>query len=215
MAIPLAHTTFGANNTPSSAIDTSGASIIFIAVSGTTTTNNPPTDSKGNTWHLIATVTQNSGVYGLYAAYGPGLVVGTGHTAQDLGPNAGYICAFFAFSGFDGPADKSSTGVANFRINCQPGSITPSFNGELIVSVFWNTNHGPTTSVDSGITMFDNVAAGGSGISPGYLVQTTAAAINPTWNSTSAGFNAAVIASFPALVMVSGGTNSITLVGCQ
>jgi hypothetical protein len=122
----------------------------------------------------------------IYYAYGSGLVVGSGHTftANGTTPSG----CFMAWSGATttDPKDQVSAGD-NQPHTVQPGSITPTQNGCLIVVVEGDVES-LVSSVDSGYTVLDFVALA-SGInymsSDMYYVQPTAAAINPTITSNS------------------------------
>ena len=110
--------------------------------------------------------------------------------------------SFFEMMGFSGGATSTldqQSGTLNSIIPFQPGSVTPSQSNALIVSAIFNYNAGesPTcaemTSV-YGVAKSGNIGMGGAG----YIVQSSATAINPTWVSPSANGseNAIVIASF-------------------
>lgn len=192
----------GSTGGASTAIDTTGANLIVLSVSsyagGTGLT---VSDSKGNTWTPL---TQKSGVNArcrLYYCASP--VVGTGHTFSVTG--TGIYPAFdaLAFSGAAAsPFDVENGATASGVTSVQPGSVMPSANGELIVTGMCSDGtfaSGP--SVDSGFTLdawlgyTASVNMGGGGA---YLVQTTAAAVNPTWSWSTARGAVAVVAAFKA-----------------
>ena len=98
---------------------------------------------------------------------------------------------------------QNGTVTAGGVASGQPGSITPSLNGELIIfgmgtadqiATPYTMNNG-FTQPDPGISWQSSVTEGGG---MGYLVQSTAAAINPTagWSGTNSFGVALVIASF-------------------
>jgi hypothetical protein len=95
--------------------------------------------------------------------------------------------------------DASSAGACGSP-SAQPGSITPSVSGSLVVSGDTYTDTS-TLSVNSSMTIAKQVPvvsgiAYGGGIA--YLSQTTAAAINPTWSSsTGSGMCATIMAFHP------------------
>ena len=95
----------------------------------------------------------------------------------------------------------SPQGNSGTSLPIQPGSVTPLLNGDLVVTslAFFP---GTTVSVNNGFTITDQLP-GVSGTNFGgalaYLVQATAAAINPTWSlstGTAATQSAATIAVF-------------------
>lgn len=111
-----------------------------------------------------------------------------------------------AFSGvktsaaaFDQENSNRHTGGTDQTI--QPGSITPSENDELIITCLsWQST--ATASIDSGFTIIAQTTFNGSFHYPvalAYKVQTTAAAVNPTWTLSAANqFMYTRIASFKA-----------------
>ena len=106
-----------------------------------------------------------------------------------------------AVASFDGPSgvtlDKQSGGIVTTGTTVQPGSILPGQNNELVVSVV-GYNSISSTATASGMTVLDSTgtSADAYGIGLAYKVQTTAAAINPTWTYGGSTFAAASIASF-------------------
>jgi len=106
-----------------------------------------------------------------------------------------------AFSGssaspFDQQNGAASTGLVTSQ---QPGSITPTANNELIVTLFGDSNCSSIPTIDSGFTITDAIAYNGSsnyGGAVAYLFQNTATAINPAWSITSSGNTVSSIASF-------------------
>lgn len=104
------------------------------------------------------------------------------------------VVTMSAWSGSDtsSPFDKENGNAANAVTSLQPGPITPSTNGQLIISGFIDA--AGTATVNSGFTITDQAAVLGT---QAYLVQSSAATINPTWSFSST--NAiAVVSSFKA-----------------
>jgi hypothetical protein len=177
-------------------LDTTGADLLVIVLASSDA--EPPsqsgTDSKGNTWTaLTASVRAGWSQCRIWYCV-PGSKVGTGHAVTWTASGSFYLSGYFAaFSGCNpiGTVDQQS-GAANAT---SPGSITPSQNNELVVAGIsaWPQ---PVVSVDASMTLLGaNVRDGGSnyctcGIA--YKIQTTAAPINPAWNTS----DALVIASF-------------------
>lgn len=181
----VAHTQKITGTTP--AIDTTGATLL-IAYLNDFSALNAPTDSKSNTWTPLTL--QHVNVYSnIYYAKNP--TVGAGHT---FSTGAGIVPVIYvaAFSGADTTAPfDNENGVTGFLgvSSQQPGSITPSNNGELVVTGIGLSSN-PTSgsiTIDSGFTITDsnlyqNAVNFGGGLA--YLVQGSAAAINPTWSWT-------------------------------
>ena len=193
----LAHTI--ATRATTTAIDTTGADLLVVAVSSYSTTPVTVSDSKSNTWSPRTEKASGNNHTRLFFCQGG--TVGSAHT---FSTNADfYDIAVAAFSGSGAIPFDVENGAAAVASALATGSITPAVNGELIVSALGETADGGisrTYSVDSGLTITDqNGAAGGNhnGLGLAYFAQTTAAAINPTWSITGGANNiAAVIASF-------------------
>lgn len=155
-------------------------------------------DSKSNSWTTLTAYT-NSGTYEITSqlayVYSP-----TTATNQTFGYSGGYVSmACEAFSGSaSAPADQSAgAGTATTATSLQPGSITPSQNGELIVGLL-GTNGG-TSYGSANLTVTDNfnyTNGVNGGLAMGYYRQTTKAAFNPTWSWTTATQAAATQTSF-------------------
>jgi hypothetical protein len=177
---------------PTSAVDTTGARLIVIH-----TFFHPevPVDSYGNTYTPVAGVSPGAKLW-----YCIDPTVGASHTFDTNTTDFSPICVeYFGATGtisLDTYNSGSGTGTA------QPGSITPSVNNCVVIAdIGSNATSGNTPSVDSGFTQtaalpFIGGTSYGGGIA--YKIQTTAAAVNPTWTQTGDALNA-VIASFKAV----------------
>lgn len=199
MAISLvAHTLTQTSTT--SALDTTGATLLVLCMGyyGGSGGSVAPTDSKGNTWVSLGDqgVAAVPGAGAVYYAINP--IVGTGHTFTNTSSQA--TIAIMAFNGIPttSPFDQTN---GNFTggVSAQPGSITPTANGELII-LGGGYTPGTNFSINSGFTTVDNAPAV-FGVNQGgfsaYFVQTTAAGINPTVTSTDSNNGISVtIASF-------------------
>jgi len=89
-------------------------------------------------------------------------------------------------SGFD-QTNGSSPGSGVTSV--QPGSITPSVNGEVLIDAQTLTDGAQASiSIDSGFSTPETVSFSGGnhyGVSMAYFIQSTAAAINPTESWTT------------------------------
>jgi hypothetical protein len=175
----------------SSGVDTTGATLLVVTgvyYGGGTTAS--VTDNKSNTWTKL-TVQDNS-VAANCIWYSHATTVGTGHTVTFTGDYS--IAEFMAFSGVSGsPFDKqggNETANGTAATTFQPGSLTPSANGSLIVVGLGNNSFTGTISIDSSFTIAGQHTYN-SGVNYGaataYLIQTTAAAVDPTWTMPSTG----------------------------
>lgn len=212
----VAHDKVGSPDT-SSGVNTSGADLLAAFVTYWHNAAAPSfSDSYGNTWVPILTEVNANGERGsLYYVANP--TVGSSHTisVSNAGNSGG--ATFAAFSGAHAtPLDQASSDGGT-----QPGSVTPSENNELLVSAFGagdGAAPGPFTP-DGGFTVTDYIDYVFFGTEPNalaYLIQTTAAAANPSW---SPGSGPVFIASFapaiplPAPTVSSVSPNSGTTLG--
>ena len=208
----VAHTGGGLGANPAKttgAIDTTGADLLVVAYVFDYRVSPSVLDSKSNTWTgLTSKAGNNAGAVKLYYVKNP--IVGSGHTVT-LGAAGGafYGAAYFAaFRGADLTAPFDVENGANSNgTTIQPGGISPTLGGELVISAMaMNVTGAPT--VDASMNLLDN-----NGLAPGtyygggmaYWIQSTAAAINPVWTVGSSAANACVIASFKAASTPSSG----------
>jgi hypothetical protein len=187
------------NPVTTGSVDTTGVNLIPVHTAALGNLGGV-TDSKGNSYSL-AVRSLGSGKSALNYVQAP--TVGSGHTFTGGTGNGSFPSIEVAgFSGSDtSPLDvtnsSNSTGTT-----IQPGSITPGANNELVVAgCAFEISFSPLLSVDGGFSITDNdpgafALAYGGVLS--YLIQTTAAAANPTFTGNSSGPAAATIASFKA-----------------
>lgn len=197
----LTHTGAGGlnNDVTTSPIDTTGATLLVI-VEGRAGAVVTPTDSKGNTWTKLNTVT-GVAISAIYYSANP--TVGTGHTFTVTGSGNFPALTVAAFSGVVAvsPFDQQSVGDTGTVTSIQPHSVTPSENNELIVTGLEISGVVGSLAVDSSFTIIDNIPFVNSnsfGVALAYLVQGTAAAVNPTWSWTTSTNVACTIATFKA-----------------
>lgn len=195
------------NNVTTSAINTTGANFMIIGIGhAVSTAVTTPTDSVGgNTWTAL-TGQDAPGNNGMVFYYAANPNTGASQTFTES-PNNNFpsICVF-AFSGVTttSPFDvQNGSNTASNVTTKQPGSVTPSQNNEVIVSAVSFGN--ATMSVDSGFTIpgsgqINGISGHSYGTAMGYLIQTSASAVNPTWTVSvgSAQPLATVIATFKA-----------------
>lgn len=183
----VAHTAKGSTNAlsvTSDAIDTTGATALYVAVAWYSAGSTVLTDLKGNTWVASSNYggggNANTKIY--HCISSP--TVGTGHTFTFTAAYA--AIAVIAVSGSTVTADGESGANAN-GTSLQPGSITPTGNGAFLVSPI-GFNPDATMSINSSFTISDAIVfdsgVGHVGIAFAYYTQPTAAAINPTWSWT-------------------------------
>ena len=185
------------------AIDTTGADFAAVVTSqnASGSTGGAVTDSKGNTCTQGAQANGatyiNSRIW-----YCPLSSVGTGHTFT-FSISSGIIGGGIAVQTFSGsqssPLDQtnSATGTSTTQ---QPGSITPTTSGQLIVTSSQVNYPGSTATIGGSFTIGDGFAAAGDfsymSCYLAYYFQPTAGAINPTWTFSNVFQEGTAIASF-------------------
>lgn len=199
MATPtlIASTASGTNNsgTTTSAIDTTGATLIVIAVNYYSI-NTSVTDSKSNVWNSITSYTAASkNSTRLYYCINP--IVGSGHTftLSEPGsyPNIG-VCAFGG--GYFQYQQETGQRTDTTSTSYQPGSLTPTSDNCVLVSSIGTS--GTSISINSSFTATTVNNSPGNYIGGGiaYKIQTTAGAENPTWSWTTSSSPASALAVF-------------------
>lgn len=186
-----------------SAVDTTGANLIVVAIASNNASSGDFSDSKSNTW-IPLTIYNNAGGDRVQLQYCYNPIVGSGHTFTEADAVAIYpSIAVMAFSGavsspFD--AENGNTIVTNSILTIQPGTVTPAGPNELFVS---GTAFGNTTSdmtIDSGFTRTEfqpGIFANSYGVAIAYKI--SSGAENPTWTKTGIAYNEeACLATFKA-----------------
>ncbi len=218
-------------------IDTTGLDTIIIGVS------DYPAGTPDGTW-IVDTSSGGSNSFGQLSGaaavgttntrvrlyYCRGCQVGTGHTftytqpATSLAVYATIMvlaCGQGNQSSLTDQQNGSTTGGAG---SISTGSITPSENGELIVTVVASLDSG-TVTVPSGYTLGDR-ASYAAGIAIGgalaYKIQTTATATSPSWTFSTSSEGSAGVGSFKAASPSGGGGSTpyrfpcgLLGIGCQ
>lgn len=211
----------GAITTP--AIDTSGANFLVATVDAFNGVNpiGNVTDSKGNTWANLTTHVSNGGNVSGFIAYVKNATVGSGHTFS-FGTTATFpgICVA-AYSGVDvtAPFDQQN-GADNVAASTgQPGTITPSAAGALVIACAQYLDATNVASVNGSFILQENQASDATathvGSSLAYLIQTSAAAANPTFTATAAGSSRQWLGIASFLAATGGATTWGPLLGLQ
>lgn len=188
----------GLSGFTTSAIDTSGASLLVVMI-GVNISTGSISDSKSNTWSALTYAQNAGGVNSGKIYYVQNPTVGSGHTFTFGGTApSGEVLAFSGAktSGvFD--ADHATSDISSSSVQDSAG-VTPSEDNELVIagvtlggSAVSSINGGFATPVAVAFQGGDHY---GSGIS--YLIQTTAAAANPTWTLAGSAPATAHIACF-------------------
>ena len=187
-------------------------------------TANIITDSNGNTWHHV-TAQRDANFSGsatvIWYAYdksGSPLVTGPNQTVTISGGlNQSFNVS--AWSGtltgsdpFDVENGFKPSSSADYALTVRPGTITPRQGNELVIAGVGAIQATDSSmKIDSGFTSLTAVPeTTGVFSQAAYLVQGTAAAVNPTWTGGAAYYHSAVIASFKA-GSGGGGTTTVAI----
>ena len=172
-----------------SAIDTTGADMIIMSISGYSGVDTP-SDSEGNTWVNLST---SGGSRKQRLSYCLSPTTSSSHTFSCTGtsfPSASVV----AFSGV-GSYESENFSADVYGTTVQAGAVTPTTDNSLVFIGAVN-EAGIFNAVDSGFTL-ETAAAYVPGAAMGnaaaYLVQPLAASVNATLTcSVSAGKSASV-----------------------
>lgn len=192
------------NGFSSGAIDTTGATLLVVAIGNYTGFSVTPTlsDSKGNTWSQLTAKTHGETRSVLYYCASP--TVGSGHTFTIAGNSTYAAICVSAFSGAHSSPFDTENGSAWNGTSAQPGSVTPSEDSALVVSGLSLRGlyaTGQSASINSGFTISDEslgVDLQSLHCALAYAIQTTATAVNPTWSWGTSDAFATTIAVFKA-----------------
>lgn len=193
------------NNVTTASINCTGANFLVACCTSASAHAGTISDSQSNTWtSLTRTVSGNATDIQLFYVFNAS--VSASHTFT-ISSTGGFPCIeVMAWSGIQttpNPFDVQNTNSSASATSLTPGSITPSVNNELIVVGLAVDTATSATSIDSNFTITDTVTLVGGqhfGGSIAYLLQGTAAAVNPTWSWTTAALPEAAIASFKSTV---------------
>lgn len=201
----------------SSAIDTTGASLLVAFVADFTgSTASVFSDSEGNTWTgLTARPLTGNMRTRIYYCASPS--TSASHTFQASGTSSFAAIAVSAYSGTAAsPFDVENGATTLTATSLATGSVTPSEDNELLV--FCAGYASSALTVDVG-TMLDTAAIiGGTsyGIGMAYQIQTTATARSPSFSWSATNSCGAAIATFKAAASgttVSGALGTATASG--
>jgi hypothetical protein len=186
----------GGNGVTTTAIDTTGADLIVVsgAFFGTPTLS----DSESNTWTALTVQNGSAGEQSrLYYCANP--TTDAAHTFTLTGASTFPTIGVVAVSGAaSSPFDQENGfSVGTNGTSIQPGSITPSEDGCLVVTGV-TTAGGASHTINGTYTasVVDNLASNHYGHGIGWHIQSTAAATNPTWSWTNSVGRTSAIASF-------------------
>lgn len=191
----------GPNGGSTTALNTTGSSLIVVAVSrysaGPAVTLS---DSASNTWTALTESINTTGSLACRLYYCANPTTSASHTFTVAGTGIYSSLAAVAFSGGTNasPFDLEN-GATGTSASATSGGITPSQNNEAVVIATADDGAIANASIDGGFTRVETQLFGGGdhfGLNVAYLIQTTAAAANPTFTYTNTPNWACRIASF-------------------
>jgi hypothetical protein len=201
-----AHNAAASANTTSvtsAAVNDTGANLVVVVVGWYEQVGGDSisvTDSASNTWGTpVTTIVAGSLGLATYYLVNPTTSASYTVTIGSTGNPTYPAVAIMAWSGATNtPLDQTNinhgTGTTGLT-----GSITTTANGELIVAGLAGSDPASVPTIDSGFTVLDYVASVAGvtiGVTSGYLVQSTAATISPTWSWTNSSAWDAGVQSF-------------------
>jgi hypothetical protein len=185
------------------AIDTSGANLIYWAISrysaGIIDTF---TDSKGNTWTLHGTATTPGGAEILhYYCIDP--LTGSGHTfnvTSEVGSPTFPTVGILAFSGASGGVLDYGEIEINSGTSAPIGSVTPASDNAVLVSAVSLLSSVSGVGIAGGSLALEDfhnwVSTHSMGIATAYEIQGAASAVSATWSWTGTTSAAAGVVVF-------------------
>jgi len=215
----IAHTIKSATNTATTVtLDTTGANLIVIAVCAYNGASKPSLiDFYGNVYTPLASYSSSVPYVRLYYKANP--VVGSAHTftLNESVDGAFYgALAVQAFAGADAtPFDQQNGAGSDTPGTTQSsGNITPTQNGELIITAICGADGSSNYTIGGGFNRTDALdwntgGANNEGLAMAYLAPATTSAINATWSWTGSAKSAVAVVSFKGAVT----NNIITGVG--
>lgn len=193
------------NSVTTSGVNTAGVDLIVLAVASYQAVADPTiSDSKGNTWTPRTSYASDVSKLKIYYAVNP--TVGSGHTftASQSGSYPSIIVLGFSGSHAT-PFDQENGNTSASASSLATGSVTPTEDNELIIMAACHS--ADISSCDEGtggplLVAYVNGEhfAGGADAE----IQTTAAAINPTWTFAAAASCAVAQATFKAAAAAGG-----------
>jgi len=210
MAFALVSHVSRAGTGTSGAIDTTGADLLVAAVGWGNSNAVAFSDSKSNIWIPIGALPISapaSGLVQLMIAINP--TVGSGHTFTVTGASSACVAAFSG-SHLTFPLGQVRNAATAGAASLAPGSLTPPIDACLVIAALGDRTAN-TISVDGGFTITDQVAFSSPtvvGSCLAYLIQTSAAAANPTFSWTGSVIASAIIGYFQPPTAAAGGATS-------
>jgi hypothetical protein len=203
----------GEDGGTSGAIDTTGAKLLVVHVSSYSGAGSVAvSDSKGNTWVPRTPQDEGETMSQIFDCVSP--TTDAAHTFTITGTGS-FAAAQVEAWGNDSDVEFGGESGAD---GLTPGSVTPDADGALVVTGV-SGSASASTYAASGFTVSDsadyNVSTNEGG-AMAYLVQTSAAAANPTWTANSPTHACSTIAWYKATAAPppAADHNNLLLLGC-
>jgi hypothetical protein len=186
----------GAGGATTAAIDTTGATLIVVGVSTGHDVTAVVTDNKTSSWTELTSSTNGYVKTQLFYSANPN--VGAGHTFNATQWVSSIYVLAFSGATITTPFDQQN-GANGIGPTLPTGSVTPTVDKEVVVTALGFDTDGFPLSIDNGFTKQEELEFSSGNYRGGaiaYKVQTTAAAVNPTWTRTNTQSMATRIATF-------------------
>lgn len=189
------------SNVTTTAVNATGGNfIVAVVASQDGSVSITLSDSTGGNTYSLSIPSQNGGpVEQIYYTFGATVSSSQTWTVNTGGNTEFASISVAVFAGVGSATDGNAGSTTGFDSSAQFGPITPTVDGDLVVAALGVHEWSPVTySIDSGFTIVaSSPYVGGSsfGTQLAYLIQTTAAAANPTW-------------FFSPSIFTAGGTNA-------
>lgn len=205
----MAAFTSASSGCTTAAINTTGADLLILCVTGYTGNNFAVSDSKGNTW-TARTLRYDDEDFYTRVYYCVPTSVGSGHTFTLSGTDVyGRLFAAAFSGGNSSPYDTETFTKANASANAvSSGAVTPAQDGSLLIG-FLGAETGGSFDCSGGspaftlLDMSTYVPSQNVGGGLGYYVQSSAASIDSSWTWAAPSYGqvlASLTAFKPALV---------------
>ncbi len=180
-----------AASTTTNSVDTTGATLLVASIQWYPgiTTDTVLTDSKSNTWNALTK--KSVGGISKIMYWSIPTSVGASHTFTSAASEIYSSLEVTAWSGTHAttPFDQQNGSTFQNDATVQPGSVTPTEDNELVVcsvGITGNVTTQTALAIDGGFTIQEEINRVSNNMAgaQAYLIQTSAAAANPTWTWT-------------------------------
>lgn len=198
------------NTVTSNSVDTTGATLLVVLGANYQGSPAPAiTDSKSNSWTGPVVSASHTDTERVSIWYSIPTSVGSGHTFTATQTTSYPSILVYGFSGGAASSvfDQSNGNTVSGPSTIQTGSVTPSQDNELLMTVVSSGDGTGASTIDSGFSLKESVLYSAGlrfGCAVSFKIQTAAGAENPTWTMAAATSASAVIATFKAADVATG-----------